>query len=146
MLEFIENIGFHPEISADETVSLDYGQRVKARQKVFLDSGSEAGLFLPHGRTLTEGDILRTAAGVKVRVACKAEEVVTAQASQGESLAQACYHFGNRHAAVQIGQLWLRFLPDQVLETLARRLGLAVFREKAVFTPENGAYHNHHQA
>jgi urease accessory protein len=143
MLEFIENIGSHPELAADETLFLDYEQRTRARQRVFLDSGAEAGLFLERGKTLADGDILRTAAGVSARVVCKAEAVVTARAGQGECLARACYHFGNRHAAVQIGELWLRFRPDQVLEELARHLGLDPVREKAVFRPESGAYHDH---
>jgi urease accessory protein len=146
MWEFIENIGPQPGLAADVTISLDYGQRSKARQRITLDSGAEAGLFLERGRILKDGDVLRTAQGVTARVIGKPEAVITARAGQWQRLAQACYHLGNRHAPVQIGELWLRFRPDPALEELSRHLGLLLVKEEAPFTPESRAWHAHQQA
>jgi len=53
---------------------------------------------------------------------------------------RACYHLGNRHVKVEIGERWLRMLPDHVLENMLKLQGLTLQREIAVFQPEAGAY------
>jgi urease accessory protein len=62
--------------------------------------------------------------------------------------ARACYHLGNRHVKVQVGERWLRISPDHVLEQMLGQLGLRLEPEEAVFVPESGAYaggsHGHH--
>jgi urease accessory protein len=55
-------------------------------------------------------------------------------------LARASYHLGNRHVALQIGQGWLRYQHDYVLDDMVRGLGLDVTVEEAPFEPEGGAY------
>jgi urease accessory protein len=92
---------------------------------------------------LFEGDILRTAEGSTVRIICKAEPVVTAMADDWRYFARACYHFGNRHVPLQIGEKWLRFSPDPVLEKMAMHFGLEIRKECMPFAPESGAYHSH---
>lgn len=142
MLEFTENLGKRANMETTETLTLTWEQRGKCRQRLRLDSGAEAGLFLTRGQVLREGDILR--AGEVLALVCNSPEpVVTAIAPNWETLARACYHLGNRHAALQLGHKWLRFTPDHVLEELAENLGLRLRRETAAFEPEGGAYGGH---
>ena len=91
---------------------------------------------------LRDGDILR-AGEVLAVVRNAAEPVVTGIAPNWETLARACYHLGNRHAALQLGHKWLRFMPDHVLEELAENLGLRLRYESQPFVPEGGAYGGH---
>ncbi|MDR1947696.1 MAG: urease accessory protein UreE [Desulfovibrio sp.] len=140
MPDFTQNLGPRPDLESAESLSLDYEGRIRARRRVILDSGREAGLFLERGRTLAEGDVLRAADGTLALVRCRPEPVCTARAPDGLTLARACWHLGNRHTVLQIGDLWLRFLPDPVLENMVRLLGLEVSAEEALFTPESGAY------
>jgi urease accessory protein len=140
MLEFTENLGPLPGVVCGDELSLDYESRTRARRRVVTDSGKEAGLFLERGRTLAEGDVLRATDGTLVRVRCRPESVCTARACDALPAARACFHLGNRHAAVQIGDLWVRFLPDPVLEDMVRGLGLDLCAEEAPFMPEGGAY------
>ena len=148
MLEFTENLGHKHDLFVSKTLSLAYEQRGKARLRVKLDSGEEAGLFLKHGQILREGDILRAVDGTIVKIICKPEAIVTAKTTDWENIATACYHVGNRHAPIQIGgcrdEMWLRFTPDPILEELMVHLKLVVIHETAPFVPENGAYHRHH--
>ena len=46
---------------ADDGLTLSYDQRLKSRQRVTLDSGRKAGLFLERGSTLRDGDLLTDA-------------------------------------------------------------------------------------
>jgi urease accessory protein len=48
--------------------------------------------------------------------------------------------------ALQIGDGWLRYIHDHVLDDLARGLGLTVDVEEAPFEPEAGAYHSHSES
>jgi urease accessory protein len=139
MLEFTENLGPLPEERARERLSLDHEGRRKSRQRVRLDSGKEAGLFLERGKTLAGGDILRATDGTLALVLCKKEEIVTASTTDWLTLAKGCYHMGNRHVPLQIGPLWIRFTPDAGLENMLRRLGFDTHAEFLPFAPESGA-------
>ncbi|MDR1686124.1 MAG: urease accessory protein UreE [Desulfovibrio sp.] len=140
MRKFTENLGPLPDAVCAGQLSLDYESRTRARRRVVTDDGKEAALFPERGRTLAEGDVLRATDGTLVRVHCRPEPVCTARAPDALLLAHACFHLGNRHAAVQIGDLWVRILPDPVLEDMLRGLGLEVCAEEAPFVPEGGAY------
>jgi urease accessory protein len=140
MLEFTRHLGAGEEQRATEELWLDYEGRCRARQRVRLQSGREAGLFLDRGKALAEGDILCADDGTQAVVRCRPEAVITARAEDWEVFARGCYHLGNRHAPVQIGRLWLRFTPDAVLERLVIHLGFATLREEAPFAAESGAY------
>ena len=62
-------------------------------------------------------------------------------------MARACYHLGNRHVALQIGEGWVRYQHDHVFDAMVTGLGLNVIVEQAPFEPEAGAYsqgHAHH--
>lgn len=125
---------------ATDTLTLAYARRERSRQRVRLDSGMEAGLFLPPGTQLADGDLLRAEEGILVRVRAAVEAVSTARTADPLRLARACYHLGNRHVPLQVGPGWLRYLPDHVLDDMLRLLGLSVTAETVRFEPEAGAY------
>ena len=139
--------------ATDETVTLPYALRQRSRQRVTLDGGGAAAIVLPPGTHLDDGDRvaqpgdrLTTADGVTVRVCAALEAVSTARTPDPLRLARACYHLGNRHVALQVGDGWVRYLPDHVLDDMVRGLGLAVVPESARFEPERGAYGGHTHA
>ncbi|MGI9273916.1 MAG: urease accessory protein UreE, partial [Endozoicomonas sp.] len=45
-----------------------------------------------------------------------------------------------RHVPLQVGDNWLRYQRDHVLDEMVELLGLDVTHEAAPFEPENGAY------
>ena len=141
MIEITERVACVGEVS--DTLTLPYDLRQKSRQRVDLDSGRTAAVLLPHGTKLREGDWLRTSEGNLVLVRAAKEKVSTMRTDDAIRLARACYHLGNRHVSLQVGNGWLRYQPDHVLDEMLRGLGLSVFHEEASFEPERGAYHGH---
>tara|TARA_R110000744_G_scaffold71508_2_gene144093 strand:- start:1362 stop:1844 length:483 start_codon:yes stop_codon:yes gene_type:complete len=139
MLQAYERIDHtHDEII--DTITLDQDTRKKARIKGKTDKGADIGIFMERGHPLLVGEILITQCGKLIEVKGEAEPVSTATATNWLSFAKVCYHLGNRHTSMQIGELWCRFKPDHVLEELAENYGLIVDKTPAVFEPENGAY------
>ena len=149
MLEFTENMGQRTNLEPTATLTLTWEQRGKCRQRLRLDNGEEAGLFLTRGQVLREGDILR-AGEVLAVVRNAAEPVVTGIAPNWETLARACYHLGNRHVPLQIMPGELRYHHDHVLDDMLRKFDLDVTFAHLPFEPEAGAYtsdaHSHSHA
>lgn len=130
------------------TVTMDYDSRTKARLRVKLDNGVEAGIFIDRGKVLKQGDLLSSEQGDIVRVKAAPESVSTVRAGSEKDLLTACYHLGNRHISLEIGSGWLRYLQDHVLDEMVRYLGLSVTHEIKPFTPQSGAYQaasHHHE-
>lgn len=137
------------------TLTLSFDQRVKSRQKVELDNGEPAGLFLPRGSLLLQGQKIVADSGEVVEIRAAEEHVSTVYVRDPLLLARACYHLGNRHVALQIGPGFIRYQHDHVLDDMVRGLGLIVEFERAPFEPEAGAYdggghshshsHGHHE-
>lgn len=100
------------------TLSLPIDQRIKSRQKVTLDDGREAGLFLPRGKVLRGGDLLQSTDGLVVQVCAAAETVSTIYCDDTLAMARACYHLGNRHVPLQITVGWVRYQHDHVLDEM----------------------------
>ncbi len=127
------------------TVSLTapFELRQKSRGRVRLDDGTEAAWLLPRGTVLRDGDLLRGDDDCVVGVIAAPEPVSTVLAADPLLLARAAYHLGNRHVALQIGNGWLRYQQDHVLDAMVRELGLQVVNELTPFEPEAGAYHSH---
>lgn len=134
----------------DTTLSLPIDQRIKSRLKVTLDDGQEAGLFLPRGQVLRNGDLLQSTEGLVIQVHAAPEKVSTVHAEDAHSLARVAYHLGNRHVPLQITATWVRYQHDYVLDQMVVGLGLDVSVENAPFEPEAGAYksasHGHHHS
>ncbi|MBV7296512.1 urease accessory protein UreE [Enterovibrio paralichthyis] len=125
------------------TVHLPIDARIKSRLRITLDDGREAGLFLPRGNTLRSGDVLKAESGEEVRVIAADEKVSTAHAEDGVLLARLAYHLGNRHVPLQVGDWWVRYQHDHVLDEMVGLLGGTVIVEMAPFEPEAGAYGGH---
>ncbi len=127
-------------VAAAETLTLTFDERCKSRLRAALDSGREAGVWLPRGTVLRDGDRLTGDDGVVVRVKAAAEAISLVCADECLLLCRACYHLGNRHVPLQIAPGELRYRHDHVLDDLLQLLGLEVMHEKAPFEPEGGAY------
>jgi len=124
---------------ADLQLVLPFESRNKSRLRTSV-SGEEAGLFLERGTVLRGGDLLLADDGRVIEVVAAPETVSTVRAAAGGSLARAAYHLGNRHVALQIGDRWLRYQHDYVLDDMVRGLGFSIEVEEAPFEPEAGAY------
>ena len=130
-------------VSADAQLILPFDVRSRSRFRARLDNGEEVGVILTRGHILRGGDRLRAEDGRIIGVAAASETVSTAHARDAELLARGAYHLGNRHVALQIGALWLRYSHDHVLDDMVRGLGFTVVVEQAPFEPEGGAYPAH---
>jgi urease accessory protein len=141
MIHLVERVA--TDAPADLSLTMPFEGRRKTRQRVTLDCGTEAAILLPPGTVLVDGDFLRSEDGLLVRIRAAAEEVSSARAGDALLLARACYHLGNRHVPVQVGDGLVRYLHDHVLDDMLRALGLEVTEEHVCFQPEAGAYHGH---
>lgn len=149
MLELDRRVD-HGEPGATLTLPLE--RRLRSRLRVTLDDGTEAGVFLARGQVLRDGDLLGSADGRIVQVRAAAETLSEVRCADPLLFARACYHLGNRHVPLQIGDGVLRYQHDHVLDDMLRGLGLAPIVTAAPFEPEAGAYdgsahghtHRHH--
>ncbi|MFG1495306.1 urease accessory protein UreE [Saccharospirillum sp. HFRX-1] len=145
MLNIHERLGTQTPVDSEAGITLTFEQREKGRLRVFADSGEEVRLFLERGRPLAVGEILKSECGRHLQVKGALEATVIARCDDWLTFARACYHLGNRHTKVEVGERWLRIQPDHVLEDMLHGLGLTTEAEMAVFNPESGAYsHGHH--
>ena len=137
-----------PQGGAEPTLALvlTFEQRSRSRLHATLVDGASIGLDLPRGTVLRGGDRLVTDDGRVVAVQAADEEVIDAHCGDAAMLARVAYHLGNRHAAVEVGADFVRFLADPVLATMATRLGARVVERRAPFEPEAGAYAAGHHA
>lgn len=134
------------------SVTLPVDMRVKSRIKVTLNDGRQAGLLLPRGLLLRDGDILSNENGDEfIKVIAADEAVSVVRCADPFMLAKACWHLGNRHVPLQIMPGELRYHHDHVLDDMLRQFGLDVYFAHLPFEPEAGAYaskshaHNHDQ-
>ncbi|EPG7577534.1 urease accessory protein UreE [Providencia huaxiensis] len=150
MKKFIKIIDSHQASHTELSLCLTMDERTKSRLKVTLSDGQEAGLFLPRGTVLKEGDILATEEGELVTIEAAKEQVSTVYSDDPLLLARVCYHLGNRHVPLQIEAGWCRYFHDHVLDDMARGLGATVSVGLEKYQPEPGAYggssggHHHH--
>lgn len=125
------------------SLTLPYDARKRSRQRVCLDDGREAAIMLPRGTLLRDGDRLRLSQSETVVVKAAAETVSTVTASDLVQLARVAYHLGNRHVPLQVGEGWLRYQHDHVLDGMVKVLGGVARVEIAPFEPEGGAHVPH---
>ena len=121
-------------------VFLNHLQREKARFRTLAEDGEELRVFLDRGKILAIDSILQSSCGKNFWVVAAKEEVLSAKSDDWLTLSRACYHLGNRHVKLQVGDRWLRILPDHVLEDMLIKLGMCTQLETAEFVPESGAY------
>lgn len=148
MLEVYERLGDHCHGVVYTTVVLSQEQRDRGRLKLTGENGEEIRLFLERGKPLLVGEYLKSSCGKLIKVEGAVEPVTHAQCDDWHTFARACYHLGNRHVKLQVGERWLRMQPDHVLEEMLELLGLTLSHQEAIFVPESGAYshggHHHH--
>lgn len=121
-------------------VELPFDERKKSRLKTESTCGMQLGFMLPRGHILRSGTKLEAEDGTLVEVLASPEEVSTVKADDPVALAKAAYHLGNRHVSLQIGEGWLRYQHDHVLDEMVKGFGLTVVVESTPFEPEEGAY------
>lgn len=136
-------------LRADETrrverVALGWEDRLRSRQRVRSDSGTELGVKLPTGQPLKENDILFEDEERVVVVAAIPEDVLVLHAESALELGRLCYQVGNRHApiCVQDGRVLTPY--DSVLEAYFVKMGVRCEKAKEPFTHDFGAFHSHH--
>jgi len=145
MLEVHERMGMHCHDEVNATVVLTHEQRERGRLKLESKTGEEVRVFLERGKPLLVGEFLRTSCGQVVQVEGAVETVALASCEDWHTFSRACYHLGNRHTKIEVGERWLCIKPDHVLEDMLHQIGLTVTHEETVFKPESGAYaHGHH--
>lgn len=123
---------------------LPFHLRQKNRLRITLPNGEEVAVLLPKGGLLRHGDLLVGEQGIIAEVCAADEEVSTVHVRSIKDFGRVCYHLGNRHVALQIGDMWLRYLRDYVLDNMVHGLGLEVVNETKAFEPESGAYSHAH--
>jgi len=147
VLKVVEYVNDSNGLAADDTLTLDYDERKRGRFKSVTDSGEEVGLFLDRGKVLQQGQALKTECGKIIFIISKPEVVTTAKCDDWLVFSKCCYHLGNRHVPIQVGDRWLRFKPDHVLEDMVHIHGMKTEQDELPFDPESGAYkggHHHH--
>lgn len=132
-----------PSEPPSDSLTLPFDLRQKSRFLTKLDSGKEIALVLPRGRVLRGGDRVRRPDGVVFEIRAAAEACSTVRASNAAQLCRVAYHLGNRHMPLQVGDDFVRYLKDHVLDDMVRGLGAEVSHELAPFEPEGGAYGGH---
>jgi urease accessory protein len=130
----------HASQETQLVLTLPFELRQRSRLRAKLDQGEDVALLLPRGSVLRGGDRLLTSDGRVVMVRAAAESVSTACSDHGSLLARAAYHLGNRHVPLEVGDGFVRYAHDHVLDAMVRQLGLDVICERAPFEPEAGAY------
>lgn len=121
------------------TLSLPIDMRIKSRATAVLPSGESVGWQLERGQIIRAGDILKSDDGVLLQITAAPETLSVARADHF-LLLQAAYHLGNRHVAVELGDGWLAYRHDHVLDAMLAHFGIAVTCEERGFEPESGAY------
>jgi urease accessory protein len=132
-----------PSEPPSDSLTLPFDLRQKSRFLTKLDSGQEIALVLPRGRVLRGGDRVRRQDGVVFAIRAADEKCSTVRASSATQLLRVAYHLGNRHMPLQVGDGFVRYLRDHVLDEMVRGLGGEVVHELAPFEPEGGAYGGH---
>ncbi|MDH5231628.1 MAG: urease accessory protein UreE [Gammaproteobacteria bacterium] len=138
MLTFIEKSIAEAPIRS--TVTLPFEVRQKSRFKTLLDSGEQCLVQLPRGGVLRHGDVLLSDTGDAAQVVSAKEHVSMVRFEKTIDFAKVCYHLGNRHVQLEIGDHWLRYLCDHVLDQLIQSMGFRVKQDYSRFEPESGAY------
>ncbi|MET0291242.1 MAG: urease accessory protein UreE [Steroidobacteraceae bacterium] len=125
---------------AQARLVLPFESRQKSRLRAELEGGEEVGVLLDRGTVLRGGDCLLASDGRVVEIVAATEDLSVVTSDDAFQLARAAYHLGNRHVAIQVGQGWLSYLRDHVLDDMVRGLGFEVREARQPFEPEGGAY------
>ncbi|MCU0525467.1 MAG: urease accessory protein UreE [Elainella sp. Prado103] len=139
-LYFTDRLPPDPNRSVQQTLALTAEERTRSRFYFPTESGEGVYLRLPRGTVLRQGELLRSAEGIYLRVVAKPEPVMVVTANSPLLLLRAAYHLGNRHVSLEVTPAYLQLSPDPVLKTMLEQLGLQVTEAILPFEPEPGAY------
>ena len=145
MLEVLSRAAAGDASRVHARLRLPFDLRQKSRLRATLDSGEEIALSLARGEVLRGGDRLVARGGEVIEVVAETESVMHVDCGSHEQLARIAYHLGNRHVPIQVGDGWIRFAADRVLEKMVTGLGGRVTTHEMPFEPEPGAYAPHHR-
>lgn len=126
---------YHPP-TYDVSLTLTYAERCQPNLHTHLDDKTEVELALPEGSVLHHGDLLQSPDNRIIRVEASPEHVSTAFTKDNILLTQTCYQLGRQGINIQIGDTWLRYLHDPVLDKQMEASGLRVFVEYNLFDPK----------
>lgn len=141
MLQAYEKMGPSADLEATDRVVVTFDDRKKSRHRVTTEKGVVLGWFLERGHVLADGELLKCSDGTLVRVTAADETVSDVRSDDPLLMMRAAYHLGNRHVPLEVGDGYLRYQHDHVLDDMVHGLGLAVTAGQKPFNPENGAYH-----
>ena len=128
---------------AELTLTLPFETRQKSRFRAECDNALQVGVKLPRGKILRDGDCVQAVDGQVIKIQAADETVSEVTTDDALLLSRACYHLGNRHVPLQIGEGFVRYNHDHVLDDMVKSLGLTVTVRQAPFEPESGAYSGH---
>ncbi|NCO75953.1 MAG: urease accessory protein UreE [Cyanobacteria bacterium] len=146
MIILTKKLTFSPNNKPNLTIFLTAEERLKIKHTISIKESNNEDikllkLNLNRGNILKSGDILTNdKEDFFVEIQAKSEVVITVKSNSKLSLLKAAYHLGNRHVNLEIGEDYLRFSPDYVLESMIVKLGLNIHQEITPFFPEVGAY------
>ena len=126
-----------------ERVALASEDLAKHRQRVKTDAGRELGISLPHGATLSDGDILHLDAGLAIVVDQQEEDLLRFLPRSPEEFGAVGYQVGNLHRAAMIDGKGVTVLLDPGVEALAGRFHFACERARGKFRPIQNTGHKH---
>jgi urease accessory protein len=125
---------------ATAVIRMPLERRRHSRVRATLEGGEEVGILLPHGSIMRHGDKLLADDGRIVEVEAAPELLSLVRSADRLALLRAAYHLGNRHVPLQLGEGWLRYQHDHVLDDMVRALGLEASEVEDAFEPEVGPY------
>ncbi|WP_020209306.1 urease accessory protein UreE [Gilvimarinus chinensis] len=140
MLEAFEVVQGQAPVDSP-SVELTFEQRQKSRYRTETACGQPLGWFVERGHVLADGEFLKCSDGTLVKVVAALETVSNVVCEDRRQLARVAYHLGNRHVPLQVGDNFVRYQHDHVLDIMVEGLGQKVSCEQQPFNPENGAYH-----
>jgi|TARA_B110000902_G_scaffold267194_1_gene359015 urease accessory protein len=129
-----------PSGAQTDEISLCFDDRKRGRLKVSCANQQQVGIQIERGLVLRDATVLTDGGGSYLIIRASDEAVSTAYIDLPLLFARGSYHLGNRHVPLQLGDGFLRYQQDYVLDDMLSGLGIDVIHEQAVFEPENGAY------
>jgi urease accessory protein len=130
----------HAARAADDSVLLDFDGRHRRRMLLTTESGAELLLDLAETVALTDGDLLVTEEGRRIRVVARPEALMEVSAADPARLVRLAWHVGNRHLPTEIAGETLYLRHDHVIAAMLEQLGATVRFVDRPFNPEGGAY------
>lgn len=117
-------------------LKLPFESRRKSRLHTQLVSGEDVALLMPRGEILRGGDLVTASDGRVIEVVAEIEPLIHVECEGLGGLSRAAYHLGNRQVPVEVGEGYLRLMPDHALEEVLKGLGAKLSRVDAPFEPE----------